>query len=82
MDTRNEGERLVYEAEQALSAHKELDKERRRRIKDDIALLKKAVHKTKPEEINAVEAGEIRRLIVALRESAGDLLAPEQHGGE
>ena len=82
MDTRNEGERLVYEAEQALSAHKELDKERRRRIKDDIALLKKAVHKTKPEEITAVEAGEIRRLIVALRESAGDLLAPEQHGGE
>ena len=82
MDTRNEGERLVYEAEQALSAHKELDKERRRRIKDDIALLKKAVHKTKPEEITAVEAGEIRRLIVALRASAGDLLAPEQHGGE
>ena len=46
LDVRNEGERLAYEAEQALSQHKELDKETKKRIKDDIASLRKAVNKT------------------------------------
>ena len=77
LDTRNEGERLVYEAEKALSERKDLDKERKKRIKDDVAALKKAVHKTKPDTITATEAGEIRRLIVALRAGAGDILPPE-----
>ena len=74
---RNEGERLVYEAEQALSAHKELDKDRKHRIKDDVAALRKAVNRTKPEEITGAQAGEIKTLIDALRADAGDLLAPE-----
>ena len=73
---RNEGERLVYEAEQALSAHKELDKDRKHRIKDDIAALRKAINKTKPEEITGAQAGEIRGLIDALRADAGELLVP------
>ena len=74
---RNEGERLVYEAEQALSAHKELDKDRKPRIKDDVAALRKAVNRTKPEEITGAQAGEIKALIDALRADAGDILAPE-----
>ena len=75
---RNEGERLVYEAEQALSAHgKELDKDRKHRIKDDIAALRKAINRTKPEEITGAQAGEIQGLIDALRADAGELLPPE-----
>jgi len=74
LDVRNEGEKLVYEAEQALASHKELDKETKKRIKDDTAALKKAVHKTKPEEITATQAAEIRGLIEKLRQSAGSIL--------
>ena len=75
MDTRNEGERLAYEAEQALANHKELDKETKKRIKDDTAALKKAVHKTKPEEITTEQAAEIRRLIEQLQKSAAGILS-------
>ena len=80
LDIRNEGERLVYEAEQALAAHKELDKDRRRQIHDDTAALKKAVHKTKPEEITADQAAQIRSLTERLRASAGDILPPAGGG--
>ncbi|MBP3657320.1 MAG: Hsp70 family protein, partial [Clostridia bacterium] len=81
LDVRNEGERLVYEAEQALASHKELDKERRHRIKEDTAALKKAVHKTKPEDITDEQAAGIRSLIDALRRSAGDILPAHQDNG-
>ncbi|MDY5348943.1 MAG: molecular chaperone DnaK [Candidatus Ventricola sp.] len=77
---RNEGERLVYEAEQALSNHKDIDKEKKKRIKDAAAALRKAINKTKPEEITAAQAGEIRGLIDALRADAGDILPPRQEG--
>ena len=74
MDTRNEGERLAYEAEQALANHKELDKETKKRIKDDTAALKKAVHKTKPEEITTEQAAEIRRLMEQLKAGTAGIL--------
>lgn len=77
METRNEGERLAYEAEQALANHKELDKETKKRIKEDTAALKKAVHKTKPEEITNEQAAEIRALIERLRQSAAGCLNDE-----
>ena len=79
LDVRNEGERLVYDAEQALSQHKELDKETKKRVKDDIAELKKAVHKTKPEDITADQAALIRSLTEKLRASAASILP--QNGG-
>ena len=78
LDVRNEGERLCYEAEKALAEHKELDKETKKRIKDDAAALKKAVHKTKPEDITAAQADEIRRLIANLRNSAGSVLPKQE----
>ena len=77
LDVRNEGERLIYEAEQALAGHKELDKDRKRVIKDDVAALKKAVHKTKPEDITDDQAAQIRSLCDALRRDAGDILPPQ-----
>ena len=79
LDIRNEGERLVYEAEQALASHKDLDKDTKKRVKDDIAALKKAVHKSKPEDITATQAAEIRGLIEKLRVSAAAILP--QDGG-
>lgn len=79
MDVRNEGERLIYECEQALSNHKELDKENKKRIKDASAALKKAVHKTKPEEITTEQANEIRRLSDELRAAAGTILPNADH---
>lgn len=79
MDVRNEGERLIYECEQALSNHKELDKENKKRIKDASAALKKAVHKTKPEEITTEQANEIRHLSDELRAAAGTILPNADH---
>ena len=78
LDVRNEGERLAYEADKALSEHKELDKETKKRIKEDAAALRKAVGKTKPEDITSQQAEEIRRLIANLRTSAGSILPDAQ----
>ena len=78
LDVRNEGERLAYEADKALGEHKELDKETRKHIKEDIASLRKAVSKTKPEDITSQQAEEIRRLIANLRASAGSILPGDQ----
>ena len=77
MDIRNQGERLIYEAENALAQHKELDKAKKHQIKEDIAALKKMVHKTKPEEVEELQAREIERLIGNLKRSAAEILPPD-----
>ena len=77
MDIRNQGERLIYEAENALAQHKELDKAKKHQIKEDIVALKKMVHKTKPEEVEELQAREIERLIGNLKRSAGEILPPD-----
>ena len=79
LDVRNEGERLAYEADKALSEHKDLDKETKKRIKEDAAALRKAVSKTKPEDITDQQAEGIRRLIANLRASAGSILPNDQN---
>ena len=70
LDTRNEAERLIYETEQAMGKDKQLDHAAKKRIKEDVAALRKAVNRTKPEEITGEQAAELRRLSDALRESA------------
>ena len=77
LDVRNEGERLAFEMEEALKKDKQIDHEAKKRIKDDIAALRKAVTKTKPEEITREQAEEIRRLCDALKASAAAI-----HPGE
>ena len=77
LDVRNEGERLAFETEEALKKDKQLDHAAKKRIKDDIAALRKAVTKTKPEEITREQAEEIRRLCDALKASAAAI-----HRGE
>ena len=65
--------------------HRKTSRLRHRRcvkaIKDDIAALKKMVHKTKPEEIDELQAREIRRLIDQLKVSAADILPKDQKDG-
>ena len=77
LDVRNEGERLAFETEEALKKDKQLNHAAKKRIKDDIAALRKAVTKTKPEEITREQAEEIRRLCDALKASAAAI-----HRGE
>ena len=67
---RNEAEKLIYETEQALGKDKQISHDDKRKVKEDIAALRKAVHKTKPESITTEQAAEIARLAEALKESA------------
>ena len=78
MEARNEGEKLIYQAEQALASHKELDKETKKKIKEDVAALKKVVHRCKPEDVDELHAREILRLCDQLRASAGAILDDTQ----
>ena len=67
---RNEAEKLIYETEQALGKDKQISHDDKKKVREDIAALRKAVHKTKPESITTEQAAEIARLAEALKESA------------
>ncbi|MFR0860056.1 MAG: Hsp70 family protein, partial [Christensenellales bacterium] len=67
---RNEAEKLIYETEQALGKDKQISHDDKKKVKEDIAALRKAVHKTKPESITTEQAAEIARLAEVLKESA------------
>ena len=67
---RNEAEKLIYETEQALGRDKTISHEDKKKVKDDISALRKAVNKTKPESITTEQAAEIARLAEALKQSA------------
>lgn len=71
LDVRNAAERLIYETEQAMSQDKQLDHASKKKIKEDISALKKAVNKTKPEEITNEQAAELEQLMQRVNESAG-----------
>ena len=72
---RNEAEKLIYETEQALSKDKQIGHDDKKKVKEDIAALRKAVNKTKPDSITTEQAAEIARLAEALKESAKKLQA-------
>lgn len=62
VDIRNEGEALIYQTEKLLSEEgKEMDKEKKKRVKNDLAALVKAVKHTKIDKITDEQAEEIRR---------------------
>ena len=71
LDVRNAAERLIYETEQAMNQDKQLDHASKKKIKEDISALKKAVNKTKPEEITNEQAAELEQLMQRVNESAG-----------
>ena len=58
------------ETEQALGRDKTISHEDKKKVKDDISALRKAVNKTKPESITTEQAAEIARLAEALKQSA------------
>ena len=65
---RNEAEALIYQAEQVLAAErKQLDKEKKKFIKNDLAVLQKAVKRTKPDSITPEQGQEIREAMEILR---------------
>ena len=62
VDIRNEGEALIYQTEKLLSEEgKEMDKEKKKRVKNDLAALVKAVKHAKIDKITDGQAEEIRR---------------------
>lgn len=73
---RTEAESLIANTEQALvsRAKKQITKEEKNRIREDLAVLKKLVKKTKLETITEIEAQDIKAAKERLESSAGNLL--------
>lgn len=73
---RNDAEKLLYETEQALNKDKQIGHEEKKKVKESLSALKKAVNKTKPDSITTEQAAELKRLSEELTESA-KLIHPE-----
>lgn len=73
---RNDAEKLLYETEQALNKDKQIGHEEKKKVKESLSTLKKAVNKTKPDSITTEQAAELKRLSEELTESA-KLIHPE-----
>lgn len=75
IDIRNDAESLIYQTEQALTREKkQLDKDEKTKIKEDLNALKKAMKKTKPETITPEQGEEIRFAKEQLQSSATGIL--------
>lgn len=76
VDTRNEAENLILRTEAALvSRKKELEKGKKKEIKEDLSELKKAVSKTKLSTITKEEADRIQAAKERLEYTASEILA-------
>ena len=74
-DIRQEAEALAFRAEQALKEHKrELDFEKKSRIRKDLNYVKRLVHGTRPERITAEQGRELAAAKAALEQSAAEIL--------
>ncbi len=74
MSTVNEAQRLLNVTQDALNRHgKQLEKEEKKRIKADMALLAKIVYKAKPEKMNDADFDALRRAAETLRLSSEHL---------
>ena len=75
LDIKNEGERLVYQAAEALRREKKtVSKETKSQVKRDMAELQKLLRKAKPEKMTEADYAALRSAIDALKDSAGSLL--------
>lgn len=71
----NEAQALMFSAEQALKDEKKnLDRETKKQIKEDLSALKHALGKCKPQNITAAQAGMIREAKEKLEASAAGIL--------
>lgn len=76
IDIRNDAEVLAAQVNAALDKFgKELSKEEKHQVKEDLALLRKRISKTKPDDISDAAAGELRQAMDMLKASSQRLLS-------
>jgi len=75
LEMHNNANQLLYLSQTALhKAGKKLDKEEKRRIKADIAALRKIVTKKKPEKMEGMDIADLRSAMAALETSAANAI--------
>ena len=75
LELHNQAEVLAYKVDEALSkCKKELDKDEKNRVKNDLASLRRCLRKDKPEKMNENEEANLRQAKTQLEESANHLM--------
>ena len=85
LELHNQAEMLAYKVDEALSkCKKELDKDEKNRVKNDLASLRRCLRKDKPEKMNETEEADLRQAKSQLEASANHLMvlySTEQDAG-
>ena len=75
LELHNQAEMLAYKVDEALSkCKKELDKDEKNRVKNDLASLRRCLRKDKPEKMNETEEAALRQAKSQLEASANHLM--------
>ena len=75
LELHNQAEMLAYKVDEALSkCKKELDKDEKNRVKNDLASLRRCLRKDKPEKMNETEEANLRQAKSQLEASANHLM--------
>ena len=86
LELHNQAEMLAYKVDEALSkCKKELDKDEKNRVKNDLASLRRCLRKDKPEKMNETEEANLRQAKSQLEASANHLMvlySTEQDSGQ
>ena len=86
LELHNQAEMLAYKVDEALSkCKKELDKDEKNRVKNDLASLRRCLRKDKPEKMNETEEANLRQAKSQLEASANHLMvlySTEQDAGQ
>ena len=86
LELHNQAEMLAYRVDEALSkCKKELDKDEKNRVKNDLASLRRCLRKDKPEKMNETEEANLRQAKSQLEASANHLMvlySTEQDAGQ
>ena len=85
LELHNQAEMLAYKVDEALSkCKKELDKDEKNRVRNDLASLRRCLRKDKPEKMNETEEANLRQTKSQLEASANHLMvlySTEQDAG-
>ena len=86
LELHNQAEMLAYKVDEALSkCKKELDKDEKNRVRNDLASLRRCLRKDKPEKMNETEEANLRQAKSQLEASANHLMvlySTEQDAGQ
>ena len=73
IDIKNEASKLIYRSQQALDkAKKDISKEEKKQIKDDISELQKRLSKIRPENMTDADLSDIRTSMQRLESSSAN----------